>query len=166
MILVGNSRGNGQNLARHLLSGENEHVTVHEISGFACDDLAGALKEAEAFARGTKCQKYLYSLSLNPPSKESVDTKDFESTIARVEETLGLKGQPRAIVFHEKQDRRHCHVVWSRIDTDHMKAIPLSYPKKKLIALAKDIFLENGWDLPKGFLNPRLRDPKNFTLEE
>jgi len=126
----------------------------------------GRLKEAEAFSRGTKCQKYLYSLSLNPPAKESVETKDFEIAIDRVEKTLGLEGQPRAIVFHEKENRRHCHVVWSRIDTDNMKAIGLSFPKRKLNALAKDIFLEKGWELPKGFLNPRLRDPKNFTLEE
>jgi len=153
-------------LARHLLSSENEHVTVHDISGFACDDLHGAFKEAEAFSRGTKCQKYLYSLSLNPPAKESVETKDFEIAISRVEKTLGLEGQPRAIVFHEKENRRHCHVVWSRIDTDNMKAIQLDFPKRKLNTLAKDIFLENEWELPKGFLNPRLRDPKNFTLEE
>lgn len=166
MIMVGHSRGNGQNLARHLLSSENEHVTVHDVSGFACDDLHGAFKEAEAFSRGTKCQKYLYSLSLNPPQKENVETKDFELAIARVEETLGLEGQPRAIVFHEKENRRHCHVVWSRVDTEKMKAIALSFPKRKLNALAKDIFLEKGWELPKGFLNPRLRDPKNFTLEE
>jgi len=166
MIMVGHSRGNGQNLARHLLSSENEHVIVHDISGFACDNLHGALKEAEAFSRGTKCQKYLYSLSLNPPAKESVETKDFEIAISRVEKTLGLEGQPRAIVFHEKENRRHCHVVWSRIDTDNMKAIGLSFPKRKLNALAKDIFLEKGWELPKGFINPHLRDPKNFTLEE
>ncbi|CAM3739811.1 relaxase/mobilization nuclease domain-containing protein [Litorimonas haliclonae] len=166
MIMIGHSRGNGQNLARHLLSSENEHVTVHDVSGFACDDLHGAFKEAEAFSRGTKCQKYLYSLSLNPPAKENVETKDFEITIARVEETLGLAGQPRAIVFHEKEDRRHCHVVWSRVDTEKMKAIALSFPKRKLNALAKDIFLEKGWELPKGFLSPHLRDPKNFTLEE
>jgi len=80
MIMVGHSRGNGQNLARHLLSSENEHVTVHDISGFACDDLHGAFKEAEAFSRGTKCQKYLYSLSLNPPAKDSVETKDLKDT--------------------------------------------------------------------------------------
>lgn len=166
MIMVGHSRGNGQNLARHLLSSENEHVTVHDISGFACDDLHGAFKEAEAFSRGTKCQKYLYSLSLNPPANEFVKTKDFEQAITRVEKTLGLEGQPRAIVFHEKENRRHCHVVWSRIDTDKLKAIQLDFPKRKLSALAKEIFLEKGWELPRGFLNPRLRDPKSFTLEE
>jgi len=70
MIFVGNSRGNGQNLASHLMSSENEHVTLHEISGFASDDLDGPLKEAEAIAKGTKCQKYLYSLRHNTPPKE------------------------------------------------------------------------------------------------
>lgn len=111
MIFVGNSRANGQNLARHLISPENEHVTVQEISGFAGDDLSSAFKEAEATARGTRCQKYLFSLSLNPPSSEKVETKTFLQTIAEVENRLGLKDQPRAIVFHEKGDRRHCHVV-------------------------------------------------------
>ncbi|APG63144.1 hypothetical protein LPB140_10485 [Sphingorhabdus lutea] len=166
MILVGNVRGNGQNLARHLMSSENEHVTLHDISGFASDDLGGALKEVEATSKGTKCQKYLYSLSLNPPANAKVGTSDFESAIEQAEKRLGLAGQPRAVVFHEKDDRRHCHVVWSRIDTESMKAIPISFPKLKLKELAKDLYLEHGWDLPKGFINPKFRDPKNFTLAE
>ena len=166
MIFVGNERGNGQNLARHLMSSENEHVTLHEISGFASNDLAGALKEAEAISRGTKCQKFLYSLSLNPPSNESVSTEVFLDTISRVETKLGLEGQPKAVVFHEKENRRHCHVVWSRIDAEAMKAITLSFPKRKLMELSKELYLEHGWDMPKGFLQPLFRDPKNFTLAE
>ena len=166
MIFVGNERGNGQNLARHLMSSENEHVTLHEISGFASNDIAGALKEAEAISRGTKCQKFLYTLSLNPPSKESVSTEVFLDTISRVEAKLGLEGQPKAVVFHEKENRRHCHVVWSRIDADAMKAITLSFPKRKLMELSKELYLEHGWDMPKGFLQPLFRDPKNFTLAE
>lgn len=166
MILVGNVRGNGQNLARHLMSSENEHVTLHDMSGFASDDLGNALKEVEATSKGTKCQKYLYSLSLNPPANARVGTSDFESAIEQAEKRLGLAGQPRAVVFHEKDDRRLCHVVWSRIDTESMKAIPISFPKLKLKELAKDLYLEHGWDLPKGFINPKFRDPKNFTLAE
>jgi hypothetical protein len=166
MIFVGNVRGNGQNLARHLMSSENEHVTVHEVSGFVDDDLAGAFKEAEATARGTRCRKYLYSLSLNPPSTENVQTEVFLEAISRVEDRLGLVGQPRAVVFHEKDDRRHCHVVWSRIDSEEMKAIPVSFPKLKLMELSKELYLEHGWDMPEGFLQPRFRDPKNFTLAE
>lgn len=166
MIFVGNIRGNGQNLARHLMSSENEHVTVHEVSGFVGNDLADAFKEAEATARGTRCQKYLYSLSLNPPSTENVRTEVFLEAISRVEDRLGLVGQPRAVVFHEKDDRRHCHVVWSRIDSEAMKAIPVSFPKLKLMELSKELYLEHGWDMPESFLLPRFRDPKNFTLAE
>ncbi len=49
MILKGSQRGGGQDLARHLLrADDNEHVLVHELRGFASDDLRGAFKEAEA----------------------------------------------------------------------------------------------------------------------
>ena len=75
MILVGNSRAGGQNLAHHLMSAENERVTLHSIDGFASDDLHGAFKEAEATSLGTRCKKYLYSLSLNPPANENVGVK-------------------------------------------------------------------------------------------
>lgn len=166
MIFVGNARANGQNLARHLMSPENEHVTVQEISGFSGDDLSSAFKEAEATARGTRCQKYLFSLSLNPPSSERVETQAFLETITEVESRLGLSGQPRAIVFHEKGDRRHCHAVWSRIDSDEMKAIPLAFTKRKLMELSKEIYFERGWEMPNGFIQPALRDPKNLTLAE
>lgn len=166
MIFVGNSRAGGQNLARHLMSPENEHVTVQEVSGFAGDDLSSAFKEAEATARGTRCKKYLFSLSLNPPSSEQVGTDTFMDTIKGVEQRLGLEGQPRAVVFHEKGDRRHCHVVWSRIDSERMKAIPLAFTKRKLMELSKEIYLEQGWDMPDGFIRPAIRDPENFTLAE
>lgn len=169
MIMVGNSRGNGQNLARHLLSPENERVSVHAVDGFMSDDLHGAFKEAEAVSKGTRCKKYLYSLSLNPPKNTEVGTDVFDTTIARVEKTLNLGGQPKAVVFHEKlgvdgKTRRHCHVVWSRIDTEAMKAIPMDYSKRRLNELAKELYLEHEWDMPKGFISPRFRDPKNFTL--
>jgi len=171
MIMVGNSRGNGQNLAKHLLSPENEHVTVHAVDGFMSDDLHGAFKEVEAVSRGTRCKKYLFSLSLNPPKDAEVNTDVFENTISRIEQSLNLSGQPKTIVFHEKAGadgitRRHCHVVWSRIDSENMKAIPMDYSKRRLNDLAKELYLEHEWDMPKGFISPRFRDPKNFTLAE
>ena len=39
MILVGNQRGGVRDIARHLLNDENDHVYVHEVRGFASDDL-------------------------------------------------------------------------------------------------------------------------------
>jgi len=116
MILHGNERGNGAELARHLMNArDNEHVTIHDIQGFMSDDLFGAFAEAEAMSCATQCQKYLFSLSLNPPEGADVSIAAFEATIERIADSLGLTGQPRAIVFHEKNGRHHAHCVWSRI---------------------------------------------------
>ncbi|SLM47411.1 protein of unknown function [Nitrospira japonica] len=71
-------------------------------------------------------------MSLNPPPNEKVSVDVFEAAIKTVEEQLGLNNQPRAIVFHENEGRRHAHVVWSRIDTEEMKAIYLPFYKTKL----------------------------------
>ena len=166
MILVGNRCGGASNLAHHLLSPENEHVRVHEISGFAADDLHGAFNEAHAISRGTRCQQFLYSLSLNPPEGKAVSDEDFERAVAQAEERLGLTGQPRAIVFHEKEGRRHCHAVWSRIDAENMKAIQLSYSQRKLQEVSRALYLEHGWQMPRGLVNKAERDPRNFTLAE
>ncbi|MCZ6804838.1 MAG: hypothetical protein O7D86_13145 [Proteobacteria bacterium] len=143
MILEGNERGGAKNLALHLLKEENDHVDVHELRGFVSDNLIQALNETYAVSRGTRAKKFLFSLSLNPPQTENVSTKDFKEAIGRVEEELGLTGQPRAIVFHEKQGRRHCHTVWSRIDTEAMKAIHLSHTKLKLMDISRDLYIGN-----------------------
>ncbi len=163
MNLQGSQRGGAKDLALHLLKEENEHVEVHELRGFVSDDLVSALNETHAISRGTKAKQFLFSLSLNPPPKENVSTKTFEDAIQRVEDKLNLTNQPRGIVFHEKQGRRHAHAVWSRIDTETMKAIPLPHTRYKLRDISRELYLENGWDMPKGYLNSKERDPKNFT---
>ena len=166
MILHGNQRGGGNNLATHLMKTENEHVEIHELRGFVSDNLHGAFKEAYAVSRGTKARQFLFSLSLNPPPEENVSTVVFEDAIERVEQKLGLTGQPRAIVFHEKHGRRHCHAVWSRIDTEVMKAVQLSHSHRKLMDVARELFREHGWQMPRGFMNSHERDPRNFTLAQ
>lgn len=166
MILKASQRGGAKQLALHLLSDENEHVTVHELSGFSSDTVQGAFQEIYAVSCATKATKFLFSLSLNPPEHEDAPVKLFEDTISRIEQDLGITGQPRAIVFHEKEGRRHAHCVWSRINTDEMKAIKLPYFKEKLNSIGKDIYLEKGWELPKGFINRQLSDHRNFTLAE
>lgn len=166
MILKGNERGNAGELARHLLKAENEHVELHELRGFVSETLAGALQEAQATARGTRCKNFLFSLSLSPPEQEDVPVEVFETAIEMIEQRLGLMDQPRAIVFHEKEGRRHAHCVWSRIDAQTMTARNLPHYKRKLNDIARDLYLEHGWDLPKGFIDRALRDPLRFTQAE
>lgn len=145
---------------------ENEHVEIHEVSGFVANDLMGAMKEAHALSSGTKCRQFLFSVSLNPPANESVRVEVFEKACDMIEERMDLKGQPRMIVFHEKEGRRHAHAVWSRIDAETMTAKPLPFFKSKLREVARQLYLENGWSMPEGFRDSRLRDPRNFTLDE
>ncbi|MDF2368876.1 hypothetical protein [Sneathiella sp.] len=166
MILKGNQRGGAKNLALHLLKEENEHIEVHDLRGFAASDLVGALNETYAVSKGTKCTKFLYSLSFNPPPSETVSIAEFEAAIERAEKQLGLSCQPRAIVFHEKEGRRHAHAVWSRIDIEEMKAIQMSFDHSKLKTLSRELFLEHGWKMPRGLVNSEERDPKNFTYAE
>lgn len=151
----------------HLLKAEeNEHVEVHELRGFSSNDLKSALHEVYAVSKGTQAKQFLFSLSLNPPRDQNVSTDTFEATIEKVERKLGLDDQPRAIVFHEKDGRRHAHVVWSRIDADEMKAINLPHYKLKLGDISKELYIEHGWEIPKGFKDSQDRDPANFNLEE
>lgn len=167
MILKASQRGNAKELAIHLLkTTANEHVEVHDLRGFVADDLHGALRECEAIARGTQCKKFLFSISLNPPENEDVPIEAFEQAVAKIEKELGLENQPRAIVFHEKEGRRHAHVVISRIDADAMKAIKLPYYRTRLNEIAKQLYLQHGWQLPDGFRNKERSNPLNFTREE
>lgn len=167
MILKGNQRGNGRELANHLMRGkENEHIELHDLRGFAAEDLHSAMQESEAIAKGTRCKSHLFSLSLNPPQDQDVTVETFEAAIERIEWELGLAGQPRAIVFHEKEGRRHCHAVWSRIDGEKMKAIKLDFYKRTLNGIARDLYREHGWEMPKGFREAGARDPLNFSREE
>jgi len=171
MILVGNQRGGATDLARHLMKAENECVEVHEVRGFVAADLLGAFRESYAISRSTQCKQHLYSLSLSPPKDESVSNDAFVKAVLQAEERLGLKGQPRAVVFHEKRGddgavRRHAHAVWCRINTDQMKAVQLSFTHRKLQSLSRDLYLEHGWQMPRGLLQQGFCDPRNFTLEE
>ncbi len=167
MILKASQRGGAKQLGQHLMkTTENEHVEVHEVRGFMAQDLLGALREAEAVSKGTRCQQFLFSVSLNPPERESVRVEVFEKALCDIEERNGLSGQPRVVVFHEKEGRRHCHAVWSRIDAETMTARPLPFFKMKLREVSKQLYLENGWKMPRGLMDSKERDPRNFSLSE
>ena len=70
------------------------------------------------------------------------------------------------VVFHEKEGRRHAHAVWSRIDAETMTAINLPFFKTRLRDLSRELYLENGWKMPRGLMNSREADPRNFSLQE
>jgi hypothetical protein len=152
MIPKGNQRAGGRQLATHLMNAyDNERVEIAEVRGAIAQDLHGAFAEWRAEAGATRCRKYLYSLSLNPDPAQGPLTRDqYLDFIARTENKLGLSEQPRAIVFHSKYGREHCHVVWSRIDTQKMKAVQLSHDHQKLRAVTREFARDHHLRLPPG----------------
>lgn len=154
MILKGNQRGGGADLALHLMNAhDNERIEIAGIRGTVADDLYGAFSEFEAIAAGTRCKKPLYSLSINP--SEPLTREQYTAAIDRIEEGLGLSGQPRAVVFHVKHGREHCHVVWSRIDPQSMRAVHIAHDRMKLRTLSRELAREFGLELPEGIAQDR-----------
>lgn len=167
MILKGSQRGGGAQLAAHLMRlDENDHVTLHEVRGFVSEDVDGALSEAHAISKATQCKQFMFSLSLNPPKGAVCSIEDMVEAANRAETALGLQNQPRLIVVHEKEGRRHIHAVWSRIDVTEMKAVALPFFKNRLAALSKELYLHHEWELPDGHRENGWKNPLNFTLAE
>jgi len=160
MIPKGNQRAGGQQLATHLLNAyDNDSVEVVDMRGAIAQDLHGAFAEWYAEAKATKCIQYLYSLSINPDHTQGPFNREhYDDFIRRTEDKLGLSGQPRAVVFHVKHGREHCHVVWSRIDTEKMKAVQLSHDRQKLRSVAQEYARDHNLTLPPGMRNNRGKD--------
>jgi len=147
------------------------------VRGSVAQDLSGAFAEWAAEARGTKCTKFLYSLSLNPYQPNGRLTREqYLDLLERTERSLKLVGQPRAVVFHEKRDkdgvlREHCHAVWSRIDTDKMKAVQMGHDRLKLRTVAQEFARDHGLELPDGMKLGNTKDSrrdrfKNRAVQE
>lgn len=167
MILKGSQRAGANALAHHLLNvEENEHVHVHELRGFVSYTLLGAFNEIYAVSQGTQCRQFMFSVILNPPEHENAPIEFFEAVRDRIEREFGLIGQNRALVFHEKKGRRHAHCVWSRIDGNEMKAINLSHFKLRLRTISREVYIQYGWDMPRGLQNTDERDPLNYSQVE
>jgi hypothetical protein len=173
MILKGNQRGGGSQLAIHLMNSfDNEVVEVADVRGTVAQDLSGAFAEWAAEARATNCEKYIYSLSLSPDQAQGRLTREqYLDLIARTERSLKLVGQPRAVVFHEKRDkdgtlRQHAHVVWSRIDSEKNKAIQIAHDHLKLRTVAKEFARDYGLVLPDGMKKDGKRDRFNDRAKQ
>ncbi|MGE3829511.1 MAG: relaxase [Parvibaculaceae bacterium] len=167
MILKASQRGGAVQMGLHLLrTDQNDHVEVHEIRGFVARNIVDALREAYAVSRGTRCEQFMFSLSLSPPKDEHVPVAVFEQAIDEIEQRIALKGQPRVIVFHEKDGRRHAHCVWSRIKADTMTAVNMSRFKLKLREVSRELYIEHKWQMPRGLVKSEERDPLNFSRAE
>lgn len=124
MIINGGSRSNWRFFSKHLTKAEeNERVVVTEIRGLAAEDVTEAFREMDALASGTRTKNFFYHANINPRDDETLTPEQWERAIDELEANLGLEGQSRFVVEHQKEGRTHRHVIWSRIDPDTLTAI-------------------------------------------
>ena len=151
MVIKGTSCAGARRLAVHLTRTDtNERAEVRELRGAAADDLRGALLEMEAVASGARTTKPFYHASINTLAHERLTDEQRARAIDRLEAELGLTGQPRAVVVHEKEGREHCHIVWSRIDLERMAAISDSHNYRKHELVARELEREFGHERVQG----------------
>ena len=121
VIIKGGSRAAPRSLAKHLMRGDtNERVLVLGYDGVAIEDLNAALADMQALASGTRGKKGLYHANIDPHTDYKMTPEQWDRCVAVLEKELGLEGQPRVVVLHEKKGREHIHVVWARTDIDTM----------------------------------------------
>lgn len=167
MIPFASQRGLGQDLATHLLNAqENEQIELAQVRGSIAMDLHGAFAEWELQAETlTNCRNYLYSLSVNPdPAQDRLSRDQYLDYIDRIEQALGLEGQPRALVFHIKHEREHAHIVWSRIDAMEGKAVHLAFDHEKLMRVTRQFARDHGLELPDGYFKDQDDPEKSGQL--
>lgn len=120
MIIKGSSRAGPKQLAAHLQRADtNERVAVLELQS-ATSDLAAAFRDWQTLAEGTRGSKGLYHVNIDPDARYTMTPAQWARAVEVLEKELGLEGQPRAVVLHEKHGREHIHVVWARTDLDTM----------------------------------------------
>ncbi|AEV99696.1 relaxase [Niastella koreensis] len=133
MVVRGNSRGNGAQLADYLmLQADNDNVRVFDIRGTSQpDNLKASLLEMSLTSELTRSQKGLYHAQINPAYGEDkkMQPEDWSKAADIMEKELKLNGQKRVIVFHEKKGRLHAHVVWERYDHEKGKMVSDSYSR-------------------------------------
>jgi hypothetical protein len=127
MIIKGGSRSGPRQLARHLSRTDtNERVQVLELQS-PTGDLTEALRDWQTLADGTRGTKGLYHANIDPAAGYTMSPEQWRRSVDVLEQELGLTGQPRTIVMHEKNGREHIHVVWQRTDIDTMTMVPDSF---------------------------------------
>jgi hypothetical protein len=155
IIIKGGSRCNGAFFAKHLLNPDhNEQVHVEEIRGLAAKNIGQAFYEMKAVASGTRCKHFFYHAHINPETDEILTPEQWDRAVDELEKRLGLEGQARFVVEHEKKGRTHRHVVWSRIDVDQMRAIRMDHDYARHQAVARQLEKEFGLRPGRSVLGP------------
>jgi hypothetical protein len=127
MVIKGGSRAGPKQLATHLLRTDtNERVQILDLHS-PIEDLHETFRDWQVLASGTRGSLGLYHANIDPAQDYQMTEEQWLRSVDVLEKELGLDGQPRAVVLHEKHGRQHIHVVWQRTDIEQMKLVSDSY---------------------------------------
>ncbi len=160
MIAKGNPHNDGPYLARYLAADSKgvERAELAELRGFASDNIFDAFSLGQLLADGTRCENPFFHVQVRTPKGEELTREQWDKVAVRIERRLGFDGQPRAMVFHQKEGHQHMHLVWSRIDTEDMRAIDPGLYKRKLKEVCRALEKEMGLRQVRNN-----RDPQELT---
>lgn len=147
MIAKGNTHADCGKLAAYMVTGKDgEKAELHELRGFASDDIRKAFRTVAFLAEGTNCDKPLFHVQVRNPEGEKLTREQWRQVAERIERINGLTDQPRAIAFHTdtRTGHEHMHVAWSRIDDEAMRARPLPFFKLRLKEVCRELEIELG----------------------
>jgi hypothetical protein len=145
MNIKGRARGAPRDLAGHLLKAENEAVWIIGIHELVGQDIDGALLEMDALGAGLKTSKTLYHMQISPaPTDPAMTPEQIDYAVKVALEKLELDQQPHMVLGHRKAGkdgivREHYHVVASRTDLEHNRAISDSHNYLKHELAAREI---------------------------
>ncbi len=165
MIVTGGARKNSRWFATHLQRTDlGQTVSIAEVRGLAGNEILGWFRQMEAMALGTKGDNPFYHATINPREDETLTREQWEMAADVLENKLGLQGQPRFIIQHEKNDRVHEHIFWSRVDADTGKIIRDSHNYDRHMRAADALEKEFGHEpTPRG-RGPEGRNPLNHEV--
>jgi Relaxase/Mobilisation nuclease domain len=145
MNIKGRARGSPGNLANHLQKDENERVWIIGTQGIVAQDIDGALMEMDALGAGLKTGKTLYHMQINPaPTDPAMTPEQIDYAVTTALQKLELDNQPHIVIGHLKTgasgiQREHYHVVASRTDLEHNRAISDSHNFRRHEEAAREI---------------------------
>jgi hypothetical protein len=124
MIIKGSSRGGASQLGPYLLStAKNTRAELIDLQS-PLADLTESLMDWQTLADGTKQgKKGLYHAQIAQHGRYEMTRDQWMHSVDVLAEELGLAGQPRAVILHEKDGKEHLHVVWQRTDLETMKFV-------------------------------------------
>jgi hypothetical protein len=145
MICKGTTHNNGAKLAAYMTTGKRgERAELWQLRGFEATGIKDAFRDIQIMAGATKCEQPFFHVQVRNREGEKLTRQQWEATADRIEQMLGLTGQPRAISFHtyDHNGDEHMHVAWSRINENTLTAVPLPFFKQRLKKISRELEME------------------------